>query len=82
MQLGMIGLGRMGANMVRRLLRGGHACVVHSLSASEVQPLVADGDPLDHGAAAISPDRLQPVVTEAAARWSAAGLTPASAAST
>ena len=27
MQLGMIGLGRMGANMVRRLMRGGHACV-------------------------------------------------------
>ena len=29
MQLGMIGLGRMGANMVRRLMRGGHSCVVH-----------------------------------------------------
>ena len=29
MQLGMIGLGRMGANMVRRLLRGGHTCVVY-----------------------------------------------------
>ena len=28
MQLGMIGLGRMGANMVRRLLKGGHHCVV------------------------------------------------------
>jgi 6-phosphogluconate dehydrogenase len=28
MQLGMIGLGRMGANIVRRLMRGGHACVV------------------------------------------------------
>jgi len=43
MQLGMVGAGRMGANMVRRLLRGGHACVVHSLSASEVEPLVAEG---------------------------------------
>jgi 6-phosphogluconate dehydrogenase len=43
MQLGMIGAGRMGANMVRRLLRGGHACVVHSLSAAELEPLVADG---------------------------------------
>ena len=31
MQLGMIGLGRMGANMVRRLLRGGHSCVVFDL---------------------------------------------------
>jgi 6-phosphogluconate dehydrogenase len=43
MQLGMIGAGRMGANMVRRLLRGGHACVVHSLSAAEVEPLAAEG---------------------------------------
>ena len=31
MQLGMIGLGRMGGNMVRRLMRGGHACVVFDL---------------------------------------------------
>ena len=30
MQVGMIGLGRMGANMVRRLLRGGHRCMVHA----------------------------------------------------
>ena len=43
MQIGMVGAGRMGANMVRRLLRGGHACVVHSRSASEVEPLVAEG---------------------------------------
>jgi 6-phosphogluconate dehydrogenase len=43
MQLGMVGAGRMGANMVRRLLRGGHPCVVHSLSEAEVQPLVAEG---------------------------------------
>lgn len=43
MQIGMIGAGRMGANMVRRLLRGGHRCVVHSLSAAEVAPLVAEG---------------------------------------
>ena len=32
MQLGMIGLGRMGANMVRRLLNGGHQCVVFDMS--------------------------------------------------
>ena len=32
MQLGMIGLGRMGANMVRRLLKGGHQCVVYDRS--------------------------------------------------
>ena len=42
MQLGMIGLGRMGANMVRRLLRGGHACVVYDRSADAVQELVAE----------------------------------------
>ena len=36
MQLGMIGLGRMGANMVRRLLRGGHQCVVFDRSQAGV----------------------------------------------
>ena len=39
MQLGMIGLGRMGANMVRRLLRGGHHCVVFDRSPSVVKQL-------------------------------------------
>ncbi len=39
MQLGMIGLGRMGANMVRRLLKGGHQCVVFDRSASAVEEL-------------------------------------------
>jgi 6-phosphogluconate dehydrogenase (decarboxylating) len=34
MQLGMIGLGRMGANMVRRLMRDGHECVVHDRSTA------------------------------------------------
>jgi 6-phosphogluconate dehydrogenase len=43
MQLGMIGLGRMGANMVRRLLRAGHSCVVSDLSAQAVQDLEKDG---------------------------------------
>jgi 6-phosphogluconate dehydrogenase len=43
MQIGMIGLGRMGANMVRRLLRGGHACVVHNRSPAAVQALVREG---------------------------------------
>jgi 6-phosphogluconate dehydrogenase len=43
MQLGMIGLGRMGANMARRLLRKGHDCVVWSLSAEEVAAVAADG---------------------------------------
>jgi 6-phosphogluconate dehydrogenase len=43
MQLGMIGLGRMGANMVRRLVRDGHDCVVYDMSQPAVQSLAADG---------------------------------------
>src|SRR5271154_3341944 len=42
MQLGMIGLGRMGANMVRRLLKGGHECVVFDMSAQAVAELTAE----------------------------------------
>ena len=42
MQLGMIGLGRMGANMVRRLLAGGHQCVVYDMSPKAVQHLVQE----------------------------------------
>ena len=43
MQIGMIGLGRMGANMVRRLLRGGHECVVNDRSPEAVKTLVEEG---------------------------------------
>lgn len=43
MQLGMIGLGRMGANMVKRLMRTGHECVVFDRDASAVRALVAEG---------------------------------------
>jgi 6-phosphogluconate dehydrogenase len=42
MQLGMVGLGRMGANMVRRLLRGGHQCVVFDMSPKAVEELVRE----------------------------------------
>jgi 6-phosphogluconate dehydrogenase len=42
MQLGMIGLGRMGANMVRRLIRSGHTCVVFDRSSEAVGELVKD----------------------------------------
>jgi 6-phosphogluconate dehydrogenase len=42
MQLGMIGLGRMGANMVRRLIRGGHDCVVFDMSQAAVQALAQE----------------------------------------
>jgi 6-phosphogluconate dehydrogenase len=43
MQLGMIGLGRMGANIVRRLIRDGHTCVVYDVNQDAVAPLVAEG---------------------------------------
>jgi 6-phosphogluconate dehydrogenase len=43
MQMGMIGLGRMGANMVRRLLRNGHECVVFDVSADAVKELAKEG---------------------------------------
>jgi 6-phosphogluconate dehydrogenase len=43
MQLGMVGLGRMGANLVRRLMRAGHECVAYDVSADKVQELVEEG---------------------------------------
>ena len=43
MQLGMIGLGRMGVNMVRRLMKGGHRCVVYNRSQDSVKQLVSEG---------------------------------------
>ena len=43
MRIGMVGLGRMGANMVRRLLKGGHECVAYDRSREAVQAVVADG---------------------------------------
>jgi 6-phosphogluconate dehydrogenase len=51
-QLGMIGLGRMGANMVKRVMRDGHTCVVYDRDAAAVQALTQAGalgaDSLDH----------------------------------
>jgi len=43
MQLGMVGLGRMGANLVRRLMRDGHSCVVFDVDQTAVAALVAEG---------------------------------------
>jgi 6-phosphogluconate dehydrogenase len=43
MQLGMIGLGRMGANMVRRLMADGHECVVYDRNAEPVDELATEG---------------------------------------
>ncbi|MCI0407997.1 MAG: NAD(P)-binding domain-containing protein, partial [Acidobacteria bacterium] len=43
MQLGMVGLGRMGGNMVRRLMKGGHACVVYDRNPENVEKLAGEG---------------------------------------
>jgi len=43
MQLGMVGLGRMGANLVRRLMKAGHECVVYDVSPDAVKGLAAEG---------------------------------------
>jgi 6-phosphogluconate dehydrogenase len=43
MQLGMVGLGRMGANLVRRLMRDGHRCVVYDMNAEAVKGLAGEG---------------------------------------
>ena len=43
MQLGMIGLGRMGANIVRRLMRDGHDCVVYDVNADAIAELAGEG---------------------------------------
>jgi len=61
MQIGMIGLGRMGANMVRRLLRGGHQCVVFDRNKDAVQGLAKEGATgaasLDEFVAKLTPPR-------------------------
>src|SRR4051795_9906379 len=43
MQLGMVGLGRMGANIVRRLTKAGHDCVVYDVNADAVKELSGEG---------------------------------------
>jgi 6-phosphogluconate dehydrogenase len=43
MELGMIGLGRMGANMVRRLMNGGHTCIVHDIVPAAVAAMAREG---------------------------------------
>ncbi|HET7750086.1 MAG TPA: decarboxylating 6-phosphogluconate dehydrogenase [Terriglobales bacterium] len=45
MQLGMIGLGRMGSNMVRRLMKGGHECVVFDMNPASVKQMAGEGAP-------------------------------------
>jgi 6-phosphogluconate dehydrogenase len=71
MQLGMIGLGRMGANMVRRLMRGGHDCVAFARSADSVRQLAGEGATgaasLDELAAKLKPPRAIWLMVPAAA---------------
>jgi 6-phosphogluconate dehydrogenase len=64
MQLGMVGLGRMGANMTRRLMRGGHTMVVSDLSADAVKGLSGEG-----ATASSSLDDLVSKVTTPRAVW-------------
>jgi 6-phosphogluconate dehydrogenase len=70
MQLGMIGLGRMGANMVSRLLLGGHQCVVFDMNPTTVQTLVNEGAvgtaSLDEFVARLTPPRVAWVMVPAA----------------
>jgi len=64
MQLGMIGLGRMGANMVRRLLRAGHECMVYDVDAAAVDRLVQEG-----AVGAPSPEALVQMLAPPRAVW-------------
>jgi 6-phosphogluconate dehydrogenase len=64
MRIGMIGLGRMGANMVRRLLQGGHECVAHDRSAAAVSAVAAYG-----ARPAASPAELVRALTPPRAVW-------------
>lgn len=64
MQLGMIGLGRMGTNMVRRLIKAGHQCIVYDVRPEAVQALAKDG-----AIAASSPEDLVRGLSKPRAAW-------------
>ena len=72
MQLGMIGLGRMGANMVRRLMRGGHQCVVFDRNPDNVKALSAEG-----AAGAGSMEEFVKKLSKPRAAWARCLKTPA-----
>ena len=71
MQIGMIGLGRMGTNMVRRLQRGGHQCVVFDKNQDNVRDLGKEGatgsTSLDDFVAKLKPPRAAWLMVPAAA---------------
>ena len=64
MQIGMVGLGRMGANMVRRLLKQGHDCVVFDVNPDNVAALMKEG-----ATGATSPDDLVARLSPPRAVW-------------
>ncbi|MCB1373000.1 MAG: decarboxylating 6-phosphogluconate dehydrogenase [Rhodobacteraceae bacterium] len=64
MQIGMVGLGRMGANMARRLMRAGHECVVYDTNAANVAQMAKEG-----ATGAGSPDELMAKLTPPRAVW-------------
>ena len=70
MQLGMVGCGRMGANLVRRLMRAGHECVVYDVNPAMTEPLVTEGATaaasLDEFVAALTVPRVAWVMVPAA----------------
>jgi 6-phosphogluconate dehydrogenase len=70
MRIGMVGLGRMGANMVRRLIRGGHECVAYDRSREAVQAVASEGaiaaNSLAELAAALRPPRAVWIMVPAA----------------
>jgi 6-phosphogluconate dehydrogenase len=63
-QLGMVGLGRMGANLVRRLMRDGHQCVVYDRSPGPVQQLASEG-----ATGTSSPDEFVAKLTKPRSAW-------------
>ena len=60
MQFGMIGLGRMGANMARRLMRAGHTCVAYDVFPESVEKLAAEGIEVE----VVDPRCLKPLDTD------------------
>ena len=80
MQLGMIGLGRMGANLVRRCMQAGHECVVYDHSTASVDTLAAAGaigaSSVSDLVAKLTPPRAVSARTRAVLSMSSASFAP------